>query len=199
MNLKAVRDVLYDITEMFFKGAKVIWAEQNSTTPRLPYITIKVGSLTKTAFPVSDKDGNRFYPCSMPFEVNLCTEGEPVYIGDNATGSYANTSVSDMLDFVKFLESDYTVDYLAGKGVDIRLVPPVRDLTGILNEKGHRFRAMAEFTVSYNEDAEGPYGIGGMSVFPNNSGGGTEEMANAEGSVFDAIEITEGGINNDEE
>lgn len=199
MTLKAVRDVLYDITAMFFNGATVIWAEQSNPQPQLPYITIKTGSPTKTAFPICEEDGTRYYPCGIPFEVNLCTNGEKVVFGENVTENYANTSVSDMLDFVMFLESDTMVDYIVEKGIEISLIPPVRDLSELLNDNSsYRFRSMAEFAVTFNGDATGPYGLGGASL-PNSSGGGTMEMASAEGSAFVETEITEGGKNNDEE
>lgn len=199
MNLKAVRDVLYDITEKFFKGATVIWAEQSNPQPQLPYITIKTGGLTKTAFPICDETtGERYYPCSIPVEINLCTDGEVVVSGMNITEVYANTAVSDLLDFVMFLESDIMVDYIMGRGIEISLVPPVRDLTGILNDSSYRYRSMAEFIVTFNGDSEGPYGVGG-TVLPNISGGGTKEMSSAKTDAFLETEITEGGMNNDEE
>lgn len=196
MNLEAVREVLYDITEMFFKGATVIWAEQINTKPKLPYITLKLGGVRKTTFPITDEDVNRFYPCSTILEVNLYTQGKPVTIGENVTGNFMNTATSDMLDFFKFLESEEMIDYLAGKGVDVLLVPPVRNLTDLQNDSKYRYRSMAEATVSWNEDANGQYGIGGNSTVPNSSGGGTAEMLETDIYTIEEIEIkesTEGG------
>lgn len=199
MNLEAVKEALYDMTDMFFKGATVIWADQNMTKPMVPYVTLKVGSVTKSTFPVIDNEGNRFYPCHTILEVNLFTKGKPVIIEENVTGNYVNTATSDMLDFFKFLESDEMIDYLASKGIDVLLVPPVRDLTDLQNDKYYRYRSMAEATISWSEDAEGPYGIGGNTMIPNSSGGGTTEMLETEAVVIDEIVITEGGTENDEE
>ena len=194
MNLVAVKEALYDMTEMFFKGATVIWADQNIPKPIVPYVTLKVGSVNKSTFPVIDEDDNRFYPCNTVLEVNLFTKGKPVIIEDNVTGNYVNTATSDMLDFFKFLESDVMIDYLSNKGIDVSLIPPVRDLTDLQNDRQYRYRSMAEATISWSEDAEGPYGIGGNAMVPNSSGGGTTEMFETEADVITEIEITEGGI-----
>lgn len=201
MNLKTVREVLYDVTEQFFRGATVLWAEQNNTKPPLPYITLKVSGISKSTFPIIDEEENRYYPCNTILEVNLYTKGSPVTIGNNVTGSYVNTATSDMIDFFKFLESDIMIDYLADKGVDILLNPPIRDLTALENDRAYRYRAMAEATVSWSENADGPYGIGGMSCVPNSSGGGTEEIANRTEDYFTSVEIEEieGGSENGEE
>ena len=65
----------------------------------------------------------------------------------------------------------------------------------------YRYRAIAEATVSWSENADGPYGIGGMPYVPNSSGGGTEEMANMTEEYFVSVEIKEieGGNENGEE
>ena len=199
MNLEAVENILYDITEMFFKGATIVWTEQMNTQPPLPYVTLNLGDINRTSFPIVDEDGNRYYPCSTMLEVNLYTKGKPVTIGENVTGNYANTAVSDLTDFFNFLDSDNGVDILAGKGVTVSLVPPVRDLTNLQNDRNYRYRAMAEATVSFAMEADGPFGTASMEVVPNYSGGGTSELAEATTDTIEEIVITEGGNDNDEE
>lgn len=199
MNLEEVKETLYDIAEMFFVGATVIWTEQINTKPPLPYVTLKVGGIQRTSFPVIDDDGNRYYPCRTTAEVNLYTKGKPVTVKEKATGNFANTAVSDLMDFFNFVESDYITDLLAGKGMDISLVPPVRDLTDLQNDSRYRYRSMAEVTVSFAEEADGPYGVGGMPFAPNSSGGGTSEMADATSDTIEEVGITEGGNDYDEE
>lgn len=196
MNLDEVKETLYDIAAMFFKGATVIWTEQINTKPPLPYVTLKVGGIQRTSFPIVDEDGNRYYPCRTTAEFNLYTKGKPATIGDNVTGNFMNTATSDMMDFFNFVESDNITDILAGKGMDTSLLPPVRDLTDLQNDSRYRYRSMAEATVSFVEEADGPYGIGSMSAVPNISGGGTLEMAEAITETIEEveiIEITEGG------
>lgn len=190
MNLEGVKSVIYDVTAEFFQGATVIFAEQVNTKPDLPYITIKTGSIRRTRFPVVDDNGNRYYPCSTMVEFNLYTKGKAVTVAPNVTGNYANTATSDLQDFFNFLDSDIVVDQLAAYGIDISLEPPVRDLTDLQNDSKYRYRAMAEATVSFAQEADGPYGIGGMTA-PNSSGGGTSAMADADGDTIEEVEITE--------
>lgn len=191
MNMDSVKEALYDITQMFFNGATVIWTEQIATKPTLPYVTLKIGAVNKSTFAVTDDEGNSYYPCNTKAEINLYTKGKPVNVGDNVTGNYVNTATSDMLDFIKFIESDEMVDYLAAKGVDFLLIPPVRDLTALENDSRYRYRSMAEATLSWSEEASGPYGIRDMVTVPNSSGGGTTEMSDAINRTIEDIEITE--------
>lgn len=190
MNLEDVRSAIYDVTAQFFQGATVIFAEQVNTKPELPYVTLKTGGIRRTRFPIVDGKCNRYYPCSTMLEVNLYTKGKPVTVGKNVTGNYANTATSDLQDYFNFLDSDEVVDQLAAFGVEVSLEPPVRDLTDLQNDSKYRYRAMAEATVSFAQEADGPYGIGGMAA-PNASGGGTSAMADAEGDAIEEVEITE--------
>ena len=190
MNMEDVKSVIYDVTAEFFHGATVIFAEQVNTKPELPYVTLKTGSIRRTRFPIVDGSGNRYYPCSTIMEINLYTKGKPVTAAPKATGNYANTAASDLTDYFDFLDSDVVVDRLAAYGIDISLEPPVRDLTDLQNDSKYRYRAMAEATVSYAQEADGPYGFGGMNA-PNSSGGGTSEMATAETDVIEEVEMIE--------
>lgn len=190
MNMENVESVIYDVTAEFFQGATVIWSEQVNTKPDLPYVTLKTGNINRTRFPVEDDNGNRFYPSSTMLEINLYTKGKAVTVAENVTGNYANTAASDLQDFFNFLDSEAIVDKLASYGMDISLEPPVRDLTNLQNDSKYRYRAMAEATVSFSQDANGYYGIGGMDV-PNASGGGTAEMADATTDDIEEVEITE--------
>lgn len=177
MDIENVKNVLYELTEDFFKGATVIWAEQINTKPEPPYATIKTGNIDKTVFPVIDDDGAASYPCSTKFEINLYTKGRPIKVGKSTTGNFINTAVNDLMQFFVYLESEAVVDKLSLAEIDILLNPPVRDLTILQNDSRYRYRAMAEATVSFMLDANGAYGISGANI-PNQSGGGTEEMAN---------------------
>lgn len=197
MNLAEVKERLYELTDSFFKGATVIWSEQINTKPPLPYITLKCGGVGRTSFPVDDGEGRRVYQSKTTWEVNLFTKGQPITVGEGVTGNYANTAVSDLTEFANYLDSEEIVDIIAGYGMDVMLMPPVRDMTNLQNDSKYRYRAMAEFAVSYVQEADGPYGTGGMPLIPNSSGGGTKEMADAVAETIETVEITEGGYDND--
>jgi len=188
MNLNEVKNAIYDVVSGYFAGASVIWAEQINTTPSLPYVTLKTGGVGRTRVPVVDGDDfNRMhYPSTTTLEINLYTAGKPVETEDHTdresaekgfTGNHENTAVSDLTDFFNYLESEYTTDYLTGKGVNICLNPPVRDLTSLQNNREYRFRAMAEASVSFSWEADNAYGVGCMPEIPDSSGGGNRKMA----------------------
>lgn len=188
MNLNEVKNVIYDAVSGYFAGASVIWAEQTNTAPPLPYVTLKMGGVGRTRVPVVDgNDFNRMhYPSTATLEINLYTAGKPVETADSMDkesaekgflDNHENTAVSDLTDFFCCLESEYTTDYLTGKGVDICLNPPVRDLTSLQNNRGYRFRAMAEASISFSWEADNAYGTGCMPDIPDSSGGGNRKMA----------------------
>lgn len=191
MSIDELRNVLYDITARFFVGATVIWAEQTNTKPPFPYVTLKLGAVQRNAFPLLTENA-RYYECRTTVEINLYTKGRPINVkGDAVTGNFVNTATADMMDFFNYLESEQITDLLAGYGMDISLMPPVRDLTELLNDSRYRYRSMAEASVSFALEADGMYGIGSMPAVPNPSGGGTQSMAETEYEPIEEVEITE--------
>ena len=68
---------------------------------------------------------------------------------------------------------------------------PVRDLTDLQNDSRYRYRAMAEFTVSFAQEAGGPFGLRNGSEYSNSSGGGTDEQVHAEDYVIEDVDVKE--------
>lgn len=190
LNLREVKDKLYDATEMFFKGASVTWVEQMGTKPKPPYVTLKVGAESRNPFPCQDEESTRYYQCSTVLEVNLYSKGKALSVDENVSGNYENTSVSDMSDFVSFLESDYMTDFFYSNDMSIQLKEHINNLSGLENETRYRYRAMAEFDVTYTLDSKGAYGTLGMTDVMNSSGGGSEELR-VEIDSIDNVDIEE--------
>ena len=197
MNILDVKEKIYDIVDMFFTGASVVWVEQTATRPNTPYITLKTGSVNRTFFATSDDSLKKKYSCSPILEINLYTKGTALKIGGKSTKNNINTALSDMTDFVNFLESPEITDIISKEGMSIYLNPPVRDLTELQNDSNFRYRSMAEFTVTWPEVIQGAYGSVNMDITPNSSGGGTEAYTNAENNIIENIEI-EGGFSDEE-
>ena len=191
MNLTEVRERLYDAAALFFGEASVIWAEQVGTKPEPPCVTLKMGSLSRTAFHVEDGEGVRSYQCSTTAEVNLYTRGKPVTEEKGATGNCINTATTDLMEFSNFLESEAMLDFFTGCDMSVLLVPPIRDLTSLQNDSKYRYRAMAEYAVTFVEEAGGRYSLSGMTAAPNSSGGGTEEMVREPVGVIEDFELKE--------
>lgn len=191
MNLTEVQERLYDAAIQFFTEATVIWAEQIGSKQEPPYVTLKMGSLSRTAFPVENEEGVRSYQCSTTVEINLYTRGQPVTEGASVTGNCINTATADLMEFSNYLESEAVTDFFTGYGISVSLMPPVRDLTALQNDSKYRYRAMAEYTVTFVEEAGGRYGLSGMSKVPNSSMGGTEEMVKEPIGVIEDFELKE--------
>lgn len=191
MNLTEVKERLYDAAVQFFAGGTVVWAEQIGTKPEPPYVTLKTGSLSRTAFHVEDGEGVRSYQCSTAAEVNLYTRGQPVTEGESVTGNCINTATEDLMEFSNFLESEAMADFFTGYGMSVLLIPPIRDLSFLQNDSKYRYRAMAEYAVTFVEEASGRYGLSGMSKAPNSSMGGTEEMVKEPIGVIEDFELKE--------
>ncbi|WP_313579957.1 hypothetical protein [Lacrimispora sp.] len=191
MNQSQVKNKLFELTSMFFQGATVAWVEQTMTKPVVPYVTLRTGNINKTLFPCHDEAGDRYYPCSTIAEINLYTKGRPRTVAEGVTGNYENTATSDLMEFVKFLESGEIQNRIAAANMDIQLNPPIRDLTELLNDSKYRYRAMAEFTVSYMEKASGRYGVSDCMYIPNYSGGNTREFTAASQYEIKEVEVKE--------
>ena len=182
-----VRERLYDITARFFAGATVIWAEQTNTQANLPYVTMKLGGIRRSTHPVCDPAFGPCYHCETVAEFNLYTQGRAITVAKKATGNFVNTAASDLMEFANFMESPGVIDALSNPPISVILKGEVRDLSFLENDRHNRYRAMAEFDVSYVMPADGWYGVLGNQA-PNASGGDTEGLAS---EVIEAIEEAE--------
>ena len=158
MTLTEVKEALYDVIAPFFGGGSVYWAEQIQTKPEPPYVTLKLGDVRRRAFPVTES-GERRYHCETVMEINLYATGAAVTGAENATGHRVNTATSDLTEFSAYLESYAATDALERSLICVSLNPPVRDLTGLEHDRAYRYRAMAEYAVTFVQDAGGWYGV----------------------------------------
>lgn len=146
MTFSELKDSLWDIIARYFNGAEVVWAETNSPRPSLPFITLKTGSIRRHLHPTSEtgKNGSyqRYFDTSTILEVNLYTKGaEPGYAPGEIV-SMENTAVGDLNDFVNYMSSEYVQGIVDDLGITITLMGDVRDVSGLLNDTSHEYRAM---------------------------------------------------------
>ena len=158
MTLAEVKEALYDVIAPFFPEGRVYWAEQIQTKPEPPYVTLKLGNVRRRAFPVTEA-GGRCYHCESVMEINLYTTGKAVTGEENATGNRVNTATADLMEFSAYLESYAATDQLERALICVSLNPPVRDLTGLEHDRMYRYRAMAEYAVTFVQEAGGWYGV----------------------------------------
>ena len=190
MNLEEVKQCIYDATKKFFEKVPVIWSEQIGPKPSLPYVTLKVGSIDRKMFPAENEYHVRYYQCSSVLEINLYTKGKKMGVEESATVNYANTALSDMSDFVNFIESDVMTDFFYCNDISLMLKPPVRDLSELSNETKYRYRAMAEFDITFTQEVDGAYGTMKMPEVTNSSGGGSEGLR-IENETIENVELEE--------
>lgn len=191
MGIGEVKQVLYELTAKFHPNASIVWAKTKGVAPKPPCITLGYSNLERSAFPLLDEGGEHsYYYCSMGFEVNLYTAGREVSWKGKPMGAFENTAIEDMEEFIRFLDSEKITELTMTNEIAIQWNPPVRDLSELIGDTKYRYRAMAEFTVVFVQEADGAYGVSGMAV-PNSSGGGTMEIAEAVIEQIEAVQIKE--------
>ncbi|MCD8364442.1 MAG: hypothetical protein LUC83_01255 [Clostridiales bacterium] len=186
MRISELREILYEIAKQFWIDAEVVWAETQSTESTLPYVTLRFRDMTSARDSSLDDDGTAgIYNCSVPFEVNLYTMGKKMSSQD-----CMDTAVDDLTDFIRFLESDEIMGELEAQNIAILPSYPVRSLSGLFDNVRYKYRAMAEFTVSFQQSSDGAYGLYGRDL-PNVSGGGTSTHSEEEISWIEEVELEE--------
>ena len=192
MTLQQLKDCLYDVVAKYFAKAEVIWSESNSAKPPLPFVRIKTGSVVPGTFPITDTEGGKltnFYPSKTVLEVNLYTVGEDLGVGEEE-GDRVNTAVGDLLDFVSFINSPYVTDWTERLNITLMPTGPVRDVTALLNDTSHEYRAMVEISVEFLYESAGAAGVS-PDWKPSPSGGGSDELASKETGYFEKVAIKE--------
>lgn len=185
-----VKQVLYELVARYHPGAMVVWEKTKGVTPTPPYITLKYSNLNRSAFALSDEEGeHKYYNYDFTYEINLYTVGRKVSTGSRVY--YENTAVEDLEEFVRFLDSEEITNELERKNVTIVFNPPVRDLSELIGDTKFHYRSMCEFTVSFVGMADGAYGVFGSKSVPNPSGGGLKEFTEAETPGIEEVMIQE--------
>ena len=112
----------------------------------------------------------------MILEINLYTDGADMFRKGEAVSNKANNAVSDLIDFMLYLESEATQDFLSDKGIAMEVMTPPNDVSQLINDVHFRYRAMTELTVYFPIKANGAFGISEDVSIPNSSGGGSADM-----------------------
>ena len=190
MNFASIMDSIFQVTQRYFGGATVIWANQSDSKPSLPYVTLKFGDLRRTPLRHSyavDDGVEDWYECEVALDVNLYTDGNPITVDGQRTGGFANTAVSDMLLYSDYMESQAVTEIAGSQDYVIQLRPPIRDLTELENDRKYRFRAMAQFDISFPQDANGAFGT---TNTVNYSGGGIDAASDHAIGYIENVDIT---------
>ena len=150
MTVEKLAEVLHSLVCGYFQGASVVWANTKKVKPLNPLVTMRLGPVSRSIHPntkIIDGELCGYYPSSTMLEVQLFTPGRRVQAGEQTV--FVNTAVNDLFQFVNFLESSMAQDRLNREMVSIRLEGDVQDFTGLVNDTGWEYRAMAEFAVDF--------------------------------------------------
>ena len=202
MTLNQLKNILHPYLTAYWRGATVAWGATNKVKPLAPLVILRPGTVTRAAQPVTQMiNGIVFsaYPSELPLQVDLFTKGHTV---DEARGQYAeNTAVSDLLDFINYLDSPATVEWSNRHDIGISLYGGVQDLSEVINNSQWQYRAMAEIRLTFTQwaaeyngvlnesaiifDSAGmPVDIDAAKWRQTASGGGTQELADATTGFF---------------
>jgi hypothetical protein len=187
-------EILFEMTKRYFVGATVVWGQSKMVKPAGNLIVLRFGATTRNLFPLLEFESTMktSYQMSTVFEVNLFTGGMKSSASPGRLAPKINTAGGDMLDYLNYVGSPFNTDWLAE--YDICLLPKgdVQNLTAIINGISWEYRAMAEFDVTYRQTALGAYALGPESGAwqMTASGGGSEDLADAETGYFESV-VTE--------
>lgn len=189
MRLGDAKKAIHEIVSGFFQHANVVWAEQGNTKPPVPYVTMKLGRISRPRDYVGGEDGP-MKDVTVPLTIDLYTKGRPVTLQKGKTTVYEDTALDDMNDFVNYLESEGVSLKLFDLGMRFDLSNDILDLSFLENSTQFQYRAEAVFRIQFRELMDGLYGTLQMNSEINPSGGGIEDRPL---SVIDEVE--EGGNN----
>ena len=192
-NLKKVKDTMKTIVSSFFAEGLTWDARSKHTRAGKPYVTLWYGNVRKKMQPISLTDpetgyGTKYWESTVTLSMDIYENGASTST-DGVLGGYENTALDDMLDLIKYLESDVILAETEAENIAVALKDgSVMDLSELENESQYRYRAHAEFEIRYTDEATGPYGQYGATA-GNTSGGNKTEYTEAEPQFFDEIEI----------
>lgn len=192
MEIPELRDALLGIVSSFFVGAEVIWAEQQqSVKPMLPFVMIKLSGINSAHSTIIPTRSSDIYckPATAKFEVQLFTHGKIVH----SEGYTENTVSADMMDFIWYIDSQSVIDKCTKLDISIERAGDIIETTQLVDNQ-YEYRAMQEFDVSFTTSRRGRSCIvpeTGKFGFPNDSGGGTEQMAGETTELIEKVIINE--------
>lgn len=161
MDVKGVREALFELTSSYFKGATVMFGRQSRVAKQKrdkPLVILATGPVTRPLFPptkIIDGRPVSFYPSSVTVQIDLFTFGEKRELAYGYTAVMENTATDDMMTFVNFLNSEMAVQYCRRKDISIIVPNTVQDLSDLISDTSYEYRAMIEVTVHFTSAAIG--------------------------------------------
>ena len=163
MNVATLKSRLYALIDPFFTEP-VIWADQTSPRPPLPYVTIRLGVIT----PI----GESHYSDVDALGVQTVTGVRESILNVNRFGP---DSVASLETFSDKLALNSTLDKFSIQKIAAFDVSPVTDVAQLLNGIAIEPRASVDVSIRWNSDQVDNVGIietvvSGGTIGPNGTG-----------------------------
>lgn len=190
MRVSQAKELFRSLTAQYFSGAEVIFSRQSRVAkPLIPLVSITPGNVQRPSNPnYEEVDGVLVghYLSRITMQVDLFTHGLPVVDDETRTiVAYENTAMDDMLAFMDFLNSPYTVEWCHVHDVAIGFDGDPKDLTGLVNDDTYEYRSQLAVLFYFTQKAVGHSAtLSEDSIqYPTGSGDfSTEEPADTESS-----------------
>lgn len=186
MNQRELRDALIDLARLYFPEPTVIeWGKTKQVNPDSPFLMLTAVSATRHYLPIElVRNGviTQSYEVTAMVQVDLFTKGAELTDGEYVIGANENTAVSDLSDFLNFLNSQFVQDWCHAHNIAIHC-DDVNDLTALVNSTSWDYRAMTELEIKYMQTAVGHSGTMYENGLPFHSNG--QPTFDSEGYLLD--------------
>lgn len=170
MRVSGVKRHFQSLIQQFFPNATVAFAKQSrqpkgKVSPSLVLITPGIVKRPNQAVEeIIDGELVANYHSRIAMTVDYFTKGSPLQNENGETYAYEDTSLDDLLAFVDFVNSRYTVAWCKKHDISIAVEGDVQPLTGIVNDTSYEFRSRVVFVIYFTQRA-----IGFAPVFSEDS------------------------------
>lgn len=192
MKIEDAQHKLREMVAFYFGKGHVFYAGQKMAKLPEPYVTLQFTGMTRQANEniMMDDDGYSvaYRDIVLSVDLNLYTKGRS--IGGSAIVC-ENTSLSDLTDFLDYLDSEEGQGYQMEHGIAITVTSDPRDLSALIREAQYQYRAMAGLSVRITDTTYGDYGQNGKTL-PNASGGGNKDMY-TDPYTIESVDVTDAG------
>ena len=164
MRVMEARELFRQITQEYFAGALVVPANQSRMPkPSQPLVTITTGNLRRPTTPnyaLVDGESVAHYLSTLPFTVDLFTNGSPITDGETGeTVAYEDNALDDILRYADFLNSEKVVEWSHLNDVSIVVDGQAQNMTGLVNDTLYQYRARLDVEFSFTQTAAGRAGV----------------------------------------
>ena len=164
MDVNGLKEFLYETSKKFFASTNMAWVGENSESPPLPLVTLRIDSINKATFPFDEEVNEdskfiEYYNADTMFEVKAYSKG---YVGNEEDGviqSAENTVMNEMQQFANYIASHGILKQLNEANVQMTQEGPVRDTSVVTSGSRYEYSAMVEYRVHFILETSGEYGI----------------------------------------